>query len=96
MDLALEKKAATELSDKNLDRSRVDSLVEGLKADFCDVARKYYLFLIEGVRKHVTMTTNNVRGMACFDPYVMCEMTLEFATRCFSELFRGFVQDTGE
>ena len=101
MDLALEKKAATELSDKSMDRSRVDSLVKGLKAEFCDLARKYYLFLIEGVRKHVTMTSNNVRGMACFDPYVMCEMPIEFVTRCFSELYRGFrlrgfVQDTGE
>ena len=36
------------------------------------------------------MTTNNLKGMACFDPYVMTTMPLEFASRCFNELYRGF------
>ena len=36
------------------------------------------------------MTTNNVRVMASFDACVMCEMPLELATRCFSDLYRGF------
>ena len=101
LEQALNRKAAAELSDKKLDRAKADDLVAELKKEFCDLARHYYLFLIEGVRKHVTMTTNNVRGMASFDPYVMFEMPLNFATRCFADLYRGFrlrgwVQDTNE
>ena len=39
--------------------------------------------------------------MASFDPHVMFEMPLDFATKCFAELYRGFrlwgwVQDPGE
>ena len=101
MDAALRRKAAAELSDKKLDRSILDDLVTELRAEFCNSARNYYLFLIGGVCKHVTMTTNNVRGMACFDPAVMTEMPLDFATQCFSDLYRGFkmrgwVQGTSE
>ena len=59
----MKRKAASELSDKKLDRERVDNLVTELESDFCNLARHYYSFLIKGVRKHVTMTTNNVRGM---------------------------------
>ena len=90
MDQALKNTAISQLSDKKLDRSRADALVEEMRDEFCSLARNYYLFLIEGVRKHVTMTTNNVKGMACSDPYVMSVMPLEFASRCFSELYRGF------
>ena len=97
----MKRKAASELSDKKLDRERVDNLVTELRSEVCILARQYYSFLIEGIRKHVSMTTNNVRGMACFDPHVMCEMPLEFATGCFNDLYRGFklrgwVQDTSE
>ena len=47
------------------------------------------------------MTTKNVQGIACFDAHVMVEMPLDFATRCLSDLYRGFkvrgwVQDTSE
>ena len=98
---ALKKKAASELRDKKLDHARADNLAVELKTEFCDLARHFYLFLIEGVRKHVTMSANNVRRMASFDPFVMYEMPLDFATRCFAELFscfrlRGWVQDTRE
>ena len=39
--------------------------------------------------------------MASFDPHVMFEMPLDFATRCFADVYRGFrlrgwVQDTSE
>ena len=101
LDQSLKIKAVSDLSDKKLDHARVDSLRSSMRTEFCDLARHYYLFLIEGVRKHVTMTTNNVRGMASFDPHVMYEMPLDFATKCFAELYRGFrlrgwVQDAGE
>ena len=79
MEQAVKRKAANELSGKKLDREHVDSLVQELKSEFCNFARHYYHFLIEALRKHVTVTTNNVRGLASFDPYVMCEMPLEFA-----------------
>ena len=102
MDLALERKAASELRDRKLDRSILDSLAEELRAEFSSLVRNFYLFQIEGgVRKHVTMTTNNVKGVACFDPHVMTDMPMDFATRCFNELYpglklRGWVQGTSE
>ena len=101
METSLRKKAAAELSDKKMDRAKLDDLVNQWRLEFCNAARNYYLFLIEGVRNHVTMTTNNVRGMVCFDPRVMVGMPLDFATRCFKDLYRAFklrswVQDTQE
>ena len=62
VDAALRRKEAAELSNKKLVRSILDDLVTKLRAKFCNSARNYYLFLNEGVRKHVTMTTNNVGG----------------------------------
>ena len=99
METSLRKKPAADLSDK--DRAKLAELVEKLRLEFCNAARNYYLFLIEGVRKHVTMTTNNVRGTACFAHRVTVQMQLDSATRCFNDLNRGFklrgwVQDTQE
>ena len=86
----MKRKAEQESSDKKLGRAAVDGLTAGLCSTLCDRARNYLLFLIEGMRRHVTMTTNNVRDMACYDPQVMLSMTLEFAGRCFTDLYRGF------
>ena len=90
VDSAIKKKAEQESSERKLRREALDELVSGLRTTFCDRARNYLLFLLEGSRRHVTMTTSNVRGMACFDPQVMLSMSLEFAGRCFTDLYRGF------
>ena len=82
----MRRRAITEMSDQKHDRASVDHLEEELKKEFCDLTRSYYLFSIERLRKHVTKTTNNVKGMACFDPYVMRKMPIDFATRCFGDL----------
>ena len=90
VDTVMRHQAAQDLSDQRSDRARVEKHADALKTEFCTKARNYLLFLIEAMRRHVTMTTNNVRGMACFDPQVMLSLPLEFADRCFTDLFRGF------
>ena len=59
LEQALRKKAVSVsvLCDKKMDRARADSSVEELPDEFCISARNYYLFLIKGVRKHFTKTT---------------------------------------
>ena len=90
VDAVMRRQAAQDLSDLKSDRAKVDKHADELRQDFCVKARNYLLLLIEGMRRHVTMSTNNVRGMACFDPRVLFTQPLEFADRCFTDLFRGF------
>ena len=90
VEAVMRRQAAQDLSDSKSDRTKVDKHADDLRQDFCVKARNYLLLLIEGMRRHVTMSTNNVRGMACFDPRVLFTQSLDFADRCFTDLFRGF------
>ena len=51
----------------------------------------YILHLLRVLRKHTSLTSNIVKGMASFDSQVLFSSSSDLASRCFGELYSFFL-----
>ena len=87
--LAAKHKAEADVCDKK-SRDAVDKLAAKLKEDFAIMGREYLRYVLRNVLRHVSLTTELVKGLACFDPHMLFRLPLERPKRHFGILYRSF------
>ena len=83
-------KAERELSETKGSRSVLDKLASTLNDNFATSGRNYTVFLLESVLKHVTLSSDLVKGMGSFDPQVIFVLPVSLGVSLFRFLVRGF------
>ena len=76
---------------KKSERSAIQATTEAAKTDFINDSQLYIQFLINEVLKRTGLTTNIVKGMAAFDPFIMLKRPMDVPLRHFHMLYSTFV-----
>ena len=87
--VASKQKAESEICDKG-NKSATDKLCEKLQEDFAIMGREYIRHLLRNVLRHVSLTTELVRGLSSFDPRVLFCQPMSVGTKYFTVLYRSF------
>ena len=72
------------------ERAAILATAETVKADFVKDSQQYIQFLINGVLQRTGLSTNLVKGLAAFDPYIMLKRPMDVALRHFDLLYNAF------
>ena len=75
---------------KQADKAVIAKTADDLKEEFADKAKKYVRFFLEGFLNQSGVASDIVKGLACFDPYVLFKTPHEFSTSCFEQLYTSF------
>ena len=75
---------------KQADKAVIAKTADDLKEEFADKAKKYIRFFLEGFLKQSGIASDIVKGLACFDLYVLFKAPVEFSTACFEQLYTSF------
>ena len=78
-------------SGKKADKSIIQKTVLTLKNDFVRDELAYLQFLIGEVLRRASLSSNIVKGLAAFDPFVMLRRPTEVALRPFDTLYCTFL-----
>ena len=75
---------------KQTDKAVIAKTADDLKEDFAVKAKNYIRFFLGEFLKQSGISSDIVKGLACFDPYVLFKSTEEFSTKCFEQLYTSF------
>ena len=83
------------------ERAAILATAETVKADFVKDSQQYIQFLINGILQRTGLSTNLVKGLAAFDPFIMLKRPMDVALRHFDVLYntfalRSWVDDSNE
>ena len=73
------------------ERPAILATADKVKADFVKDSQQYIQFLINGVLEKTAFSTNLIKGLAAFDPYIMLKRPTDVALRHFEVLYNTFV-----
>ena len=82
-------KAEYDMCDKT-NTEGVASLAEKHLEAFAVSGRAYVSFLLNGIKNHLSFTSELIKGLSCFDPAVMFVLPTTFAATRFVFLYRSF------
>ena len=68
----------------------LEDVVSKVEVLFVKEARQYLSYLCTAVQSHVSGTSDNVKGLAFFDPLVLFVLPLSQASTSFGYLYRSF------
>ena len=83
-------KAAGLHFNKKSSKSVIDKTADSAKSDFITSAKKYIEHLLRGVLQHTGLSSDIIKGLAAFDPYIMMKRPTEVALRHFGILYSTF------
>ena len=83
-------KAAGLHFNKKSSKAAIDKTAETAKADFANSAKKYIEYLLGAVLQHPGFSSDPIKGLAAFDPYLMMKRPTEVALRHFGILYSTF------
>ena len=83
-------KAAGLHFNKKSSKAAIDKTAETAKADFANSAKKYIEYLLGAVLQHPGLSSDPIKGLAAFDPYIMMKRPTEVALRHFGILYSTF------
>ena len=72
------------------ERAAILATAETVKADFVKDSQQYIQFLINGILQRTGLSTNLVKGLAAFDPFIMLKRPIDVALRHFDVLYNTF------
>ena len=75
---------------KKLERPAILATTETVKSDFVKDSQQYIQYLINEVLRQTGLTTNIVKGMAAFDPFILFKRPMDVALRHFDILYSTF------
>ena len=86
---------------KKSERPAILATTETVKSDFVKDSQQYVQYLINEVLRQTGLTTNIVKGMATFDPFILFKRPMDVALRHFDILYstfslRSWVSSTNE
>ena len=86
---------------KKSERAAIQATAETVKADFVKDSQHYIQFVINGIHQRTGLSTNLVKGLAAFDPFIMLKRPMDVALRHFEVLYssfavRSWVDDSNE
>ena len=87
--IAAKHKAEADICDTR-NRDAVDKLAVKLKEDFALLGRDFVKMLLVRVSKNTSLTSELVKGLACFDPKMLFQLPLQLCTKHFLVLYRSF------
>ena len=68
---------------KKSERAAIQATAETVKADFVKDSQHYIQFVINGIHQRTGLSTNLVKGLAAFDPFIMLKRPMDVALRHF-------------
>ena len=83
-------KAAGLHFNKKSSKAVIDKTADSAKSDFITSAKKYIEHLLRAVLQHTGLSSDIVKGLAAFDPYIMMKRPTEVALRHFGILYSTF------
>ena len=83
-------KAAGLHFNKNSSKAAIDKTAETAKSDFVTSAKDYIKFLLSGILQHTGLSSDLIKELAAFDPYILFKRPVEIALRHFDRLFSTF------
>ena len=83
-------KAAGLHFNKKSSKAAIDKTADAAKTDFVTSAKKYIEFLLGAVLQHTGLSSDLIKGLAAFDPYIMMKRPTDVALRHFSVLYTTF------
>ena len=83
-------KAAGLHFNKKSSKAVIDKTADSAKSDFITNAKKYIEHLLRGVLRHIGLSSDIIKGLAAFDPYIMMKRPTEVALRHFGILYSIF------
>ena len=86
---------------KKSERAAIQATAETVKADFVKDSQHYIQFVINEIHQRTGLSTNLVKGLAAFDPFIMLKRPMDVALRHFEVLYssfavRSWVDDSNE
>ena len=75
---------------KKSERPAILATTETVKSDFVKDSQQYIQYLINEVLRQTGLTTNIVKGMAAFDPFILFKRPMDVALRHFDILYSTF------
>ena len=75
---------------KKTERSAILASAETAKTDFIKDSQQYIQLTINGVLQRTGLSTNLVKGLAAFDPFIMLKRPMDVALRHFEVLYSTF------
>ena len=72
------------------ERAAILATAETVKADIVKDSQQYIQFLINGILQRTGLSTNLVKGLAAFDPYIMLKRPMDVVLRHFDVLYNTF------
>ena len=78
-------------SGKKVDKSLVQKTASTMKAEFVRDGQAYLQYLIGEVLRQAGLSSNIVKGLAAFDPFIMLRRPTEVALRHFDVLYSTFL-----
>ena len=75
---------------KKTERSAILATAETEKTSFIKDSQQYMQFIINGVLQRTGLSTNLVKGLAAFDPFIMLKRPMDVAVRHFEVLYSTF------
>ena len=83
-------KAAGLHFNKKSNKADIDKTADSAQSDFVASAKKYIEYLLGAVLRHTGLSSDIIKGLAAFDPYIMLKRPTEVALRHFSILYSTF------
>ena len=83
-------KAAGLHFNKKSSKAVIDKTADSAKFDFITSAKKYIEHLLRGVLLHNGLSSDIIKGLAAFEPYIMMKRPTEVALRHFGILYSTF------
>ena len=78
-------------SGKKVDKSLVQKTASTMKTEFVRDGQAYLQYLIGEVLRQAGLSSNIVKGLAAFDPFIMLRRPTEVALRHFDVLYSTFL-----
>ena len=75
---------------KKSSKAAIDRTAETAKSDFVTSAKDYIKYLLSGVLQHTGLSSDLIKGLAAFDPYILFKRPVEVALRDLDRLFSTF------
>ena len=83
-------KAAGLHFNKKSSKAAISKTADQAKSDFVASARSYVKFLLSQVLQHTELSSDLIKGLAAFDPYILFKRPVEVALRHFDCLYSTF------
>ena len=71
-------------------QAAIDRTAETAKSDFVTSAKDYIKYLLSELLQYAGLSSDLIKGLAAFDPYILFKRPVEVALRHFYQLFSTF------